>query len=152
MDIERITRPLRLAKGSHQTGTGKGCANNVISHINGHGGARRVGIAGMAVLAAMALGADPVANADTSGFFGAAQAAGVTGLGPAMLENGYDVCWKIWNGGYTGQAAAAALRQTYPTLTAGQADQFVRAAYQNLCPTQGAPGAYDWWAYSNGSG
>jgi hypothetical protein len=141
MDIERITRPL-----------GKGCAKKAISHLKRGSGARMVGIAGMSVVAAMALGANPVANADSSGFFGAVQAAGVNGMGPAMLENGYNVCWQLWNGGYTGKAAAAALQQTYPSLTTGQADHFVLAAYQNLCPTQGTPGEYDWWAYSNGSG
>jgi len=140
MDFYRITHPLRLAKGSHQPGSGKGR------------GARRVGIVGMAALAIMAWGADPVANADSTGFLGAVQAAGVTGGGPAMLENGYGVCRQIWEGGYTGQQAAATLQNRYPTLTAGQADQFVLAAYQNLCPTQGTPGAYEWWAYSNGSG
>jgi hypothetical protein len=35
MDFDRITRPLRLAKGSHQPGSGKGCAMNVISYTNG---------------------------------------------------------------------------------------------------------------------
>lgn len=35
MDIDRITNPLRLAKGSHQPGSGNGCAMNVISYING---------------------------------------------------------------------------------------------------------------------
>jgi hypothetical protein len=35
MDIDRITHPLRLAQGSHQPGSGKGCAMNVISYING---------------------------------------------------------------------------------------------------------------------
>ena len=35
MGIDRITHPLRLAKGSHQPGSGKGCAMNVISYING---------------------------------------------------------------------------------------------------------------------
>ena len=35
IDLDRITHPLRLAKGSHQPGTGKGCAMNVISYING---------------------------------------------------------------------------------------------------------------------
>lgn len=35
MDLERITHPLRLASGSHQPGSGKGCAMNVISYING---------------------------------------------------------------------------------------------------------------------
>src|ERR1700739_2391499 len=102
MDLNRITHPLRLAKGSHQPGSGEGCAWNVISHITGHRGARRAGIAGMAVLAAMAVGADPVANARPTDFFAAVQAAGINGVGPATLANGNNVCWQIWDGGYTG--------------------------------------------------
>jgi hypothetical protein len=35
MSLDRITHPLRLASGSHQPGSGKGCAMNVISYING---------------------------------------------------------------------------------------------------------------------
>jgi hypothetical protein len=35
MDLDRITHPLRLGKGSHQPGSGKGCAMNVISFITG---------------------------------------------------------------------------------------------------------------------
>lgn len=35
MDLERITHPLRLARGSHQPGSGKGCAMNAISYIKG---------------------------------------------------------------------------------------------------------------------
>jgi hypothetical protein len=35
LELERITNPLRLAKGSHQRGSGKGCAMNVISYTNG---------------------------------------------------------------------------------------------------------------------
>ena len=35
LDLDRITHPLRLAQGSHQPGSGKGCAMNVISYING---------------------------------------------------------------------------------------------------------------------
>jgi len=35
MHLYRITHPLRLAKGSHRPGSGKGCAMNVISYING---------------------------------------------------------------------------------------------------------------------
>ena len=35
MDIDRITHPLRLAKGSHQAGSGKGCAMNVLSWMMG---------------------------------------------------------------------------------------------------------------------
>ena len=149
MDLYRITHPLRLAKGSHQPGSGKGRAMNVISHINGAGGARRVGIVAMAVLAAMALGADPVANANSPGFLAAVQAAGVNGVEPALLETGYNVCWQIWDGGYTGQAAAAALQKNDPTLTTDQAAHFVLAAYQNLCPV---PGAYNYWSYGQTTG
>jgi hypothetical protein len=35
IDLDRITHPLRLAQGSHKAGSGKGCAMNVISYING---------------------------------------------------------------------------------------------------------------------
>ena len=35
MDLDRITHPLRLAKGSHRPGSGKGCAMNAISYIGG---------------------------------------------------------------------------------------------------------------------
>ena len=35
MDLYRMTHPLRLAKGSHQPGSGRGCAMNVISYVNG---------------------------------------------------------------------------------------------------------------------
>jgi hypothetical protein len=125
MDLYRITHPLRSANG-----------------------ARRTGIAGMAILAAVTLGAAPAAKANSTDFFAAVQAAGITGVGPAALANGNNVCWQLWNGGYTGQQAAAALQNTYPTLTTDQAGRFVLAAYQNLCPVAGS---YDWWSYGNGS-
>lgn len=35
IDLDRITHPLRLTRGSHQPGSGKGCAMNAISYING---------------------------------------------------------------------------------------------------------------------
>ena len=35
IELDRITHPLRLTKGSHKRGSGKGCAMNVISYING---------------------------------------------------------------------------------------------------------------------
>ncbi len=34
-DLDRITHPLRLAKGPHRPGSDTGCAMNVISYING---------------------------------------------------------------------------------------------------------------------
>ncbi len=107
----------------------------------------------MAVLALMALGAKPVANANTTDFLAALQAGGITGAGPAMLEAGYDACDDIWERGYTTlQAAGAAVQKNYATLTNDQAISLLNAAYQHLCPTRPAPGEYDWWAYSNGSG
>jgi hypothetical protein len=35
MNLDRIPQPLRLAKGSHQPGSGRGCAMNAISYIGG---------------------------------------------------------------------------------------------------------------------
>jgi hypothetical protein len=35
MDLDRITHPLRLACGSHEAGSGKGCAMNVVSWMKG---------------------------------------------------------------------------------------------------------------------
>lgn len=35
MDLDRITHPFRLAKGSYQPESGRGCAMNVVSYING---------------------------------------------------------------------------------------------------------------------
>jgi Protein of unknown function (DUF732) len=90
--------------------------------------------------------ANPVQKHHTvQDFFGAVQAAGIIGPGPALLANGYNVCWELWQGGYTGHRAAAAIQTNYPTLTTDQAAHFVMAAYENLCPV---PGRYDWWAYS----
>src|SRR5882757_2611528 len=35
MNLDRIPQPLRLAKGSHRPGSGRGCAMNAISYIGG---------------------------------------------------------------------------------------------------------------------
>ena len=79
------------------------------------------------------------------GFLAAARAAGITGTDPAMLEDGYNVCWELWNQHSPANRVAAGLQKDYPQLTTAQAAHFVIAAYQNLCPV---PGAYDYWAYS----
>jgi Protein of unknown function (DUF732) len=79
------------------------------------------------------------------GFLAAAQAAGITGAGPAILEDGYNVCWELWDQHSPANQVAAGMQKEYPTLTTNQAAQFVIAAYKNLCPV---PGAYDYWAYS----
>lgn len=79
------------------------------------------------------------------GFLAAARAAGITGTDPAMLEDGYNVCWELWNQHSPANQVAAGLQKDYPQLTTDQAAHFVIAAYQNLCPV---PGAYDYWASS----
>jgi len=79
-------------------------------------------------------------------FLAAARAAGITGTDPAMLEDGYSVCRRLWVRLMPGTQIAAGLVQDHPQLTSDQAAQFVLAAYHDLCPVPG--GAYDYWAYS----
>ena len=155
MDISRITHPLRLAKGSHQPGSGKGCAVNVITHINRRRGSLvmgkvLVGAAGAVISIGLAApaGASPAPQPLTvPNFLAAARAAGVTGTDPAMLSDGYNVCWQLWNQHASGIQVAAGLVRDHPQLTSDQAAHFVLAAYNDLCPV---PGAYDYWAYSTG--
>jgi Protein of unknown function (DUF732) len=129
----------------------RGVLSSAVVSRRANGGARRAGIVGMAVLALTALGADPVANANTADFLAAVQAAGITGAEPAMLVAGEDACDDIWQRGYTTiQAAAAAVQKNDPALTSDQAISLLKAAYEDLCPTAPAPGQYDWWAYSTG--
>jgi hypothetical protein len=131
MATNRITNPLRLAKVL------VGAAAAVLS----------VGLAAPA-------GADPATTAGASqpsqlgtpqDFLAAARAAGITGTDPAMLGDGYNVCWQLWNQHVPGTQVAAGLVRDHPQLTTAQAGQFVLDAYHDLCPV---PGAYDYWAYS----
>ena len=77
-------------------------------------------------------------------FLAAARAAGITGTDPAMLADGYNACWQVWNQHAAGTQVAAGLVRDYH-LTDAQAGQFVLSAYNDLCPV---PGSYDYWAYS----
>jgi hypothetical protein len=107
-----------------------------------------IGAVGAAVSIGLAApaGAVPVPRPHTApDFLAAARAAGVTGADPAMLEDGYDVCFKLWNQHAQGGQIATGLVRDHPTLTFDQAGRFVLAAYNDLCPV---PGAYDYWAYS----
>jgi hypothetical protein len=133
MTTDRLANPLRLAK--------------VL-----------VGAAGAVIFVGLAApaGADPVTTASASpvpqshtpqDFLAAARAAGITGTDPAMLEDGYNVCWQLWNQRAVGTQVAAGLVRDYPQLTTDEAGQFVLDAYHDLCPV---PGAYDYWAYSTG--
>jgi hypothetical protein len=125
MITSRITNPLTFAKVL------VGTAGAVIS-------------LGLAVPAsASPLAPPPQAVPD---FVAAVRAAGVTGTDPAMLEDGYSVCRKLWVRQLPGTEIAAGLVHDNPQLTSGQAGQFVLAAYHDLCPVPG--GSYDYWAYS----
>jgi uncharacterized protein DUF732 len=125
MSTYRITNPLRLAQVL------VGAAGAVIS----------VGLAAPA-------GASPAPQPHTpQDFLAAVRAAGVTGTDPAMLGDGYNVCWQLWNQHAPGTQVAAGLVRDYPQLTTDEAGHFVLAAYHDLCPV---PGAYDYWAYSTG--
>ena len=133
MDLDRITNPLRLAKFL----------------VGAAGAAIAVGLAAPA-------GADPVTTVGANpvpphhtpqDFLSAARAAGVTGTDPAMLGDGYNVCWQLWNQHASGIQVAAGLVRDHPQLTTAQAAHFVLSAYNDLCPV---PGAYDYWAYSTG--
>jgi hypothetical protein len=125
MTTDRRTNPLRWAKVL------VGAAGAVIS----------IGLAAPA-------GASPVPQNHTpQDFLAAARAAGITGTDPAMLRDGYNVCWQLWNQHAPGTGVAAGLVRDHPQLTTDEAAHFVLAAYNDLCPV---PGAYDYWAYSTG--
>ena len=133
MTTNRTTNPLRLAKVL------AGAAGAVIS----------VGLAAPAVADPVTtVGASPVQQNHTpQDFLAAARAAGITGTDPAMLGDGYNVCWQLWNQHASGIQVAGGLVRDHPQLTSDEAAHFVLAAYDDLCPV---PGAYDYWAYSTG--
>src|ERR1700678_1744312 len=87
-------------------------------------------------------GASPVPQPQAvPDFLAAARAAGITGTDPAMLEDGYSVCRRLWVRLMPGTQIAAGLVQDHPQLTLDQAGQFVLAAYHGLCPGPGGGGA-----------
>src|SRR6201995_3865358 len=107
------------------------------------------GVAGATLTLGLAVpaGANPIpAPTAVPDFLSAARAAGITGTDPAMLEDGYQVCRRLWVRHMEGTQIAAGIVQDHPTLTTQQAAQFVLAAYHGLCPEPG--GTYDYWAYS----
>jgi hypothetical protein len=109
-----------------------------------------VGAAGAVISLSLAApaGAAPVPQpATVPNFLAAVRAAGITGTDPAMLGDGYQVCWELWNQHTPGVQVAAGLVRDHPQLTTDEAAHFVLAAYDDLCPV---PGSYDYWAYSTG--
>src|ERR1700759_5523731 len=84
-----------------------------------------VGAVGAAIAIGLAApaGASPVIPQPQSvpGFLAAARAAGVTGLDPAMLEDGYQVCRRLWVRHLEGTQIANGLVQDHPGLTFDEA-------------------------------
>ena len=115
--------------------------------------------------ALISLGLAAPASAAPQDFLATVRASGITGTDPAMLADGYDVCFALWhpagNASETdeiatvsaatpdqralGSQVAASLVRDHPGLTNDEAAHFVVAAYNDLCPV---PGSYDYWAYS----
>src|ERR1700678_873762 len=104
MITRRRTNPLRLAKVL------VGAAGAVIS----------VGLAAPA-------GASPAPQHTSQDFLAAARAAGITGTDPAMLGDGYNVCWQLWNQHASGIQVAGGLVRDHPQLTSDEAAHFVLA-------------------------
>ncbi|HVQ97854.1 MAG TPA: DUF732 domain-containing protein [Mycobacterium sp.] len=123
-----------------------------------------VGVAGAVTAIGLAApaGADPdpvttvgtggAPNPSVPGFLAEARAGGVVGTDPAMLEDGYSVCRKLWVRQMDASQVAKGLVQDHPQLTWDEAGHFVLAAAHDLCPTPGGfdGGTYDYWAYGTG--
>ena len=116
-----------------------------------------VGVAGAVTTIGLAAPADaspapPPPNPSVLGFLAEARAGGVIGTDPAMLEDGYSVCRKLWVRQMDASQVAKGLVQDHPQLTWDEAGHFVLAAAHDLCPTPGGfdGGTYDYWAYGTG--
>ena len=109
-----------------------------------NGGARRAGLVGLAVLAAIALGAEPVANAAPAppggrrAFLTDINAAGLgdSGGNQVALDQGLDICG-LMDAGLSRQSAVSQFSAVNPALGPGRAAQVVGFAVRDLCPWHG---------------
>jgi len=121
-----------------------------------HRGARRVGIVGLAVLAAIALGIDPVANAAPTPGCPQGRAPGpgpgcgrrafladisAAGFGDSSgnqvaLDQGLDICG-LMDAGLSRQNMVNQFLAANPALGPDGAAQVVRIAIRDLCPWDG---------------
>jgi hypothetical protein len=107
-----------------------------------NGGARRVGIVGLAVLAAIALGADPVANAASvpgrRAFLTDISAAGFGDRSgnQVALDQGLDICG-LMDAGLSRQNMVSQFAALNPALGPDGASQVVGLAIRDLCPWHG---------------
>jgi Protein of unknown function (DUF732) len=106
-------------------------------------GARRVGIVGLAVLAVIALGAEPVANAAPApvpvpggrAFLTDISAAGFgdSSGNQVALDQGLDICG-LMDAGLSRQNMVKQFSAVNPSLGPGGAAQVVGIAVRDLCP------------------
>ena len=108
-----------------------------------NGGARRVAIVGLAVLAAIALGAAPIANAATPApaqraFLADIRAAGLGNSdgGLEALDQGWDMCG-LMDSGLSRQKMVSQFAALNPALGPDGAAQVVGIAIRDLCPWHG---------------
>jgi Protein of unknown function (DUF732) len=109
-----------------------------------NGGARRVGIVGLAVLAATVLGADPVANAAPvpvpggRAFLTDISAAGFgdSSGNQVALDQGLELCG-LMDAGLSRQNMVNQFAAVNPALGPGGAAQVVGIAIRDLCPWRG---------------
>jgi hypothetical protein len=113
--------------------------DSAVASRRANGGARRVGIVGLAVLAAIALGADPVANAapvpGQRAFLADIRAAGLgnSNGGLEALDQGWDMCG-LMDAGLSRQKVVNQFAALNPALGPGGAAQVVGIAIRDLCP------------------
>ena len=121
--------------------------DSAVKSRRANGGARRVGIVGLAVLAAIALGADPVAYAapvpGPSPSTPSARRAFLTDISAAgfgdssgnqvALDQGLDMCG-LMDGGVSPQEMANLFLRDNPALGPDRATQVVTMAINDLCP------------------
>jgi hypothetical protein len=120
--------------------------DSAVASRRAHGGARRVGIVGLAVLAAIALGADPVANAAPvpvpvpggRAFLTDISAAGFrdSSGNQVALDQGLDMCG-LMDAGLSRQNMVSQFAALNPALGPSGAAQVVGIAIRDLCPWHG---------------
>ena len=116
--------------------------DSAVASRRANGGGRRVGIVGLAVLAAIALGADPVANAaSVSGERAFLADISAAGLGDSSgnrvaLDQGLDICG-LMDAGLSRQNMVNQFAAVNPALGPGGAAQVVGIATRDLCPWHG---------------
>ena len=116
--------------------------DSAVASRRANGGARRVGIVGLAVLAAIALGAAPIANAAAPvpgqrAFLADIRAAGLgnSNGGLEALDQGLDMCG-LMDAGLSRQKMVSQFAALNPALGPDGAAQVVGIAIRDLCPWQ----------------